>query len=207
VRLYPTPPTAISPAVTSSGSAAGPASSAVSTRGPRTNSVSTEAASRAYAERRIDSSGTIVDHATRMAGLTGGNVIPTRAAAATSAAIGAPATVIRASATSSAAEDSDVPAITRGWPTRSIRPPHNGAEMAVANANAPVTRPALVYEPRTSAISTTVPSGVMAIGSRATNAQAKGSATRRRRRRRTYGITDSSNAMSAGRLRPLARTA
>ncbi len=70
---------------------------------------------------------------------------------------------------------------TRAWPTRSMARPQSGAATAPARVLTPVTRPACPNEPVVIEISRTVPSPVIAIGSRATSpatlkARARGSA-------------------------------
>lgn len=115
----------------------------VSRSGPTTKRVSTATASIAYAVRRSDPSGTIVDQATRMAGEMGGKLRPTAAAVTIRTESAAPFTASTAIAARKAAEKQDVSATTRDCPTRSITLPHRGRLIAVHHAKAAVTMPAL----------------------------------------------------------------
>jgi hypothetical protein len=118
-----------------------------------------------------------------MAGETGGKARPAAAAVAIRTGSAAPFTASTAIPARKTAETQDVAATTRGCPALSITPPHSGRLIAVHQAKAAVTMPAVAYDPRSSSTSTIMPSGAIARGSRPTTADPNGQSTSGRRSR------------------------
>ena len=148
------------------------ATSRATSSGPVMKNTSCTQASNAYAVSRMASPATRLGQSARMHAPIGAIVRPLSAAQAISAPSGARRVAHTASATSATGYANASQRSTRACPVRSTMRPHSGQPIAEASEVAAATIPAAAYERPSPRTSSTVASGAMPPGSRASSAAA-----------------------------------
>ncbi len=157
--------------------------SSVTSAGPITKIISSATDSSAYAVGRPPARASRVLHRARTMEPSPGMVAPAAPPLASSAQAGARTCAQSTKAAAATANRNAWGIRTRSWPSRSVSRAASGVQTAEPTAPAAATRPARPYRPVAAAISSTVPSPIIEIGIRPTNAAAENRSAPGRRSR------------------------